>query len=131
MKVEKEYTIYYIVHAISVLDINFVSQILRPLAVTVADKIEVALYLHDFERIIRDELDFKDTYFEVVHGLCKKEGCPNYCYTFTSNYSRKNFTLKFEEPFDGMLLITDCYDKTNEKQIRFSSFKGEDIEVPF
>ena len=49
MKVEKEYTIYYIVHAISVLDIDLLSQILKPLAKSVAEKVEVAQYLHDFE----------------------------------------------------------------------------------
>ena len=131
MKAEKEYTIYYLVHAISILDIDLFPQILRTLADSVADKIEVAQYLFDFERIIRDELDFKDTYFEVVHGLCEKEGCQNYSYTFTSNYTRVNFTLKFETILNGMLLISECCDQTNEKQIRFSSFIGKDIEIPF
>ncbi|NBU81498.1 MAG: hypothetical protein EBS55_07610, partial [Flavobacteriaceae bacterium] len=120
MKVEKEYTIYYLVHAISVLDMDLFSQIIRPLAKTVADKIEIAQYLRDFKRIIIDELDFDDTYYEVVHGLCEKEGCTHYSYTFTANYSRINFTLQFEETFDGMLLITDCCCQTNEKKIRFS-----------
>lgn len=131
MKVEKEYTIYYLVHAISVLDMDLFSQIIRPLAKTVADKIEIAQYLRDFKRIIIDELDFDDTYYEVVHGLCEKEGCTHYSYTFTANYSRINFTLQFEETFDGMLLITDCCCQTNEKKIRFSSFKGKGIEAPF
>jgi hypothetical protein len=130
MKVEKEYTIYYIVHAISVLDIDLLSQILRPLAKSVADKIVVAQYLHDFERIFR-ELDFEDTYFKVSHVLSKKEGCPNYNYTFTANYSHVNFTLKIEETFNGIEIIQEFSEVINKNQIRFSSFKGDDIEVPF
>ena len=130
MKVEKEYTIYYIVHAISVLDIDLLSQILRPLAKSVAEKVEVAQYLHDFERIFR-ELDFEDTYFEVSNILSKKEGCPNYSYTFTANYSLVNFTLKIEETFNGIEIIQEFSEVINKNQIRFSSFKGDDIEVPF
>ncbi len=130
MKVEKEYTIYYIVHAISVLDIDLLSQILRPLAKSVAEKVEVAQYLHDFDRIFR-ELDFEDTYFKVAHGLCEKEGCPNYSYTFTANYSLVNFTLKIEETFNGIEIIQEFSEVINKNQIRFSSFRGDDIEVPF
>ena len=130
MKVEKEYTIYYIVHAISVLDIDLLSQILRPLAKSVAEKVEVAQYLHDFDRIFR-ELDFEDTYFKVSHGLSKKEGCPNYSYTFTANYSLVNFTLKIEETFNGIEIIQEFSEVINKNQIRFSSFKGDDIEAPF
>lgn len=131
MKVEKEYTIYYLVHAISILDMDLLSQLLRSLADSVADKIEVAQYLYDFKRIVRDELGFEDTHFEVVHGLCEKEGCPHYSYAFTANATRINFTLQFEETLDGMLLIKECYDETNDKQIRFSSFKGKGVETPF
>jgi hypothetical protein len=130
MKIPREFTLNYIVHAISILDLDLLTQILRPLAISVADKIEVAQYLYDFKRIFR-ELDFEDTHFKVVHGLCEKEACTNYSYTFTANYTRINFTLQFEETFDGMLLIKECYDKTNDKQIRFSSFKGKKVEAPF
>jgi hypothetical protein len=130
MKVEKEYTIYFLVHAISVLDKDLLSQILRPLADSVAEKVEVEQYIHDFERIFR-ELDFEDTYFKVSHGLCKKEGYPNYSYTFTANYSRVNFTLKIEETFNGIEIIQEFSEGINKNQIRFSSFKGDDIEVPF
>ena len=130
MKVEKEYTIYYLVHAISILDMDLLSQLLRSLADSVADKIEVAQYIHDFARIFH-ELDFEDTHFEVVHGLCEKEGCPHYSYVFTAKATRINFTLQFEETLDGMLLIKDCFDETNDKQIRFSSFRGKGVEAPF
>jgi hypothetical protein len=130
MKVEKEYTIYYLVHAISVLDLDLFSQILRPLAKSVAEKIEVEQYIHDFDRIFR-ELDFEDTYFKVSHVLCEKEGCPNYIYTFTANYSLVNFTLKIEETFNGIEIIQEFSEGINKNQIRFSSFKGDDIEVPF
>lgn len=130
MKVEKEYTIYYIVHAISVLDIDLLSQILRPLAKSVAEKVEVEQYIHDFERIFR-ELDFEDTYFKVSHGLCEKEGYPNYSYTFTANYSRANFTLKIEETFNGIEIIQEFSEGIKKNQIRFSSRKGKDKNVPF
>lgn len=131
MKVEKEYTIYYLVHAISILDVDLLSQLLRPLANSVDDKIEVAQYLYDFKRIVRDELGFEDTHFKVVHGLGEKEGCPHYNYTFTANSTCINFTLQFEETFDGMVIIKDCYDETNDKQIQFSSFNGKNVEAPF
>ena len=131
MKIEKEYTIYYLVHAISILDMDLLSQLLRPLADSVADKIEVAQYLYDFNRIVRDELGFDDSYFEVVHGLCEIEGSSDYKYTFIANYSRVNFTLQFEETFDGRVLIKESCGGTNEKQIRFSSFKGNEIETAF
>ena len=130
MKVEKEYTIYYLVHAISVLDKDLLSQILRPLAKSVAEKVEVEQYIHDFDRIFR-ELDFEDTYFKVSHGLCEKEGNTNYSYTFTANYSLVNFTLKIEETFNGIEIIQEFSEVINKNQIRFSSFKGDDIEVPF
>ena len=130
MKVEKEYTIYYIVHAISVLDIDLLSQILRPLAKSVAEKVEVVQYLHDFDRIFR-ELDFEDDYYEVVHGLCEIQGSSDYKYTFIANYSRANFTLKIEETFDGIVIIQEFSEGINKNQIRFSSRKGKDKNVPF
>ncbi len=58
-------------------DLDMLAQILKPLADSVADKMEVAQYLYDFKRIFRDMMDFEDTRFEVVHGLCVKEGCPH------------------------------------------------------
>ena len=130
MKIPREFTINYIVHAISILDLDLLTQILRPLADSVAEKIEVEQYIHDFERIFK-ELDFEDTYFKVAHGLCEKEGCPNYSYTFTANYSLVNFTLKIEETFNGIEIIQEFSEVINKNQIRFSSFKGKGIEVPF
>lgn len=130
MKIEEKYIINYIVHAISILDLVLLEQILRPLAHSVEDKCEVGQYLHDFDRIFR-ELDFEDTYFKVEHGLCTNEGCNKYKYTFIANYSRSNFTLYFYENIDGFFEINECREQPNENQIRFSSFKGDDIEVPF
>lgn len=130
MKIEKEYVIYYIVHAISVLDSDLLSKILRPLAGCVAEKVEVEQYIRDFERIFL-ELDFEDTYFEVVHRSCEMEGYRNYKYTFIANYSRVNFTLKIEETFDGIVIIQEFSDETNEKQIRFSSAKRKKIKPMF
>ena len=130
MKVEKEYTIYYLVHAISILDIDLFSQILRPLAKTVAERVEVEQYIYDFKRIFM-ELDFDDSYFEVVHSMCEIEGSSDYRYTFIANYSRVNFTLKIEETLDGIVIIQEFSEGINKNQIRFSSRKGKDKNVPF
>jgi hypothetical protein len=107
------------------------SQILKPLADSVADKIEVAQYIYDFERVFRNALDFGDTHFEVVHSLFEIEGVSDYKYTFITNYSRVNFTLKTEETINGIVIIQEFSEGINKNQIRFSSFKGDDIEVPF
>ena len=77
------------------------------------------------------ELDFDDSYFEVVHGLCEIEGSSDYRYTFIANYSRVNFTLKIEETFDGIVIIQEFSEGINNNQIRFSSCKGKDTNVPF
>jgi len=130
MKIPREFTLNYIVHAISILDLDLLTQILRPLADSVAEKIEVEQYIHDFERIFK-ELDFEDTYFKVEHGLSKIEGSSDYKYTFVANYSRVNFTLKIEETFDGIVIIQKFSEGINENEIRFSSFKGKGIEAPF
>jgi hypothetical protein len=130
MKIEEKYIVNYIVHAISILDLTLLEQILRPLAHSVEDKCEVGQHLHDFDRIFR-ELDFEDTYFKVEHGMCANEDCNKYKYTFTANYSNINFTLYFYENMDGFFEIKECLEQTNENQLRFSSFKVDDIEVPF
>ena len=131
MKIPREYTINYIVHAISILDLDLLSQILRPLAGSVAEKVEVAQYIFDFERIFRNALDFGDTHFEVVHSLFEIEGASDYKYTFIANYSRVNFTLKVEETINGIVILQEFSEGSNEKQIRFSSFRGKKVEVPF
>lgn len=131
MKIPREYTINYIVHAISILDLELLSQILKPLADSVAEKVEVAQYIFDFERIFRNALDFGDTHFEVVHGLFEIEGSSDYKYTFIANYSRVNFTLKIEETFNGIVILQECSEGSNEKQIQFSSFNGQNVEAPF
>lgn len=130
MKIPREFTINYIVHSISILDLDLLAQILRPLADSVAEKIEVEQYIHDFESIFK-ELDFEDSYFIVAHGKSKIDGSSDYKYTFIANFSRVNFTLKIEETFDGIVIIQEFSNGINENQIRFSSFKGDDIEVPF
>lgn len=47
-----------------------------------------------------------------------------------ASYTRINFTLQFEETFDGMVLNKESCIETNEKQLKFSSFKGKGIEAP-
>ena len=131
MKIPREYTINYIVHAISILDLDLLSQILRPLAGSVAEKVEVAQYIFDFERIFRNALDFGDTHFEVVHSLFEIEGASDYKYTFIANYSRVNFTLKVEETINGIVILQEFSEGSNEKQIQFSSFNGKNVEAPF
>ena len=129
MKIDKQYLKNYIVHAISILDLEMLNQLLKPIPKTIKDKIEINSYLHDFEVIFRCKLDKLDTRFEVVHGFNKT--CNAYIYTFTANYSRKNFSIKFIDAANGMFFIEECYSKRNSKFINFSSFIGDDIEVPF
>jgi hypothetical protein len=130
MKIPREFTINYIVHAISILDLDLLTQILRPLADSVAEKVEVEQYIHDFERIFR-ELDFEDTYFKVAHDLSKIDGSSDYKYTFIANYSCVNLTLKIEETFDGIVIIQEFSEGINDKQIRFSSAKRKKIKPTF
>ena len=131
MKIPLKYTINYIVHAISILDLDLLTQILSPLADAVAEKVQVAQYIPDFERIFRIELDFEDTYFEVVQGLFEMEGSSDYKYTFIANYSLENFTLKIEETFNSIIIIQEFRAGINDRQNRFSSFKGKRIDAPF
>lgn len=131
MKIPREYAINYIVHAISILDLDLLTQILRPLADSVADKIEVAQCLHDFERVFKREITPADSCFEVTHGLFKAPSCNTYKYTFIANRSRVHFTLKFQESKTGMIYIGECDSILTEKQLKFSSFKGKGVEVPF
>lgn len=129
MKIEKKYYKNFLVHAISILDLDLIKQILKAVPTKKKDKVEMNFYLHNFEVIFRCKLDKLDNRFEVVHGFNKT--CNAYIYTFTANYSRKNFSIKFIDGANGMFFIEECYYKKNSKTINFSSFVGDDIEVPF
>lgn len=129
MRIEKQYYKNFLVHAISILDFELIKQILKAVPTKKKDKIEMSLYLHNFEVIFRCKLEKLDTRFEVVHGFNKT--CNAYIYTFTANYSYKNFSIKFNDAANGMFFIEECYSKRNSKSIYFSSFVGDDIEVPF
>jgi len=131
MKIEKKYTINYIVHAISTLDLELLTQILTPLAHSVSQKVEVSQILFEFERIFKDILSPSDTYFEVNHGYCKSPICCPYKYTFVANSSGINFSLKFRETKKGMIYIDECRGDSFEKQIIVLKFKGYLIDVPF
>ena len=48
MKTEKGYGIYFIVHAVSTLDLELLTQILTPLAHSVSQKAEVSQILFEF-----------------------------------------------------------------------------------
>ena len=76
-------------------------------------------------------MDFEDTYFEMVQGLFEMEGSSDYKYTFIANYSLENFTLKIEETFNGIIIIQEFRAGINDRQNRFSSFKGKRIDAPF
>jgi hypothetical protein len=130
MKTPREFTINYIVHATSILDLDLLTQILRPLADSVAEKVEVEQYIHDFERVFKEKAP-TDSHFVVTHGLCKVPNCDKYNYTFTADSSRVHFTIKFQETKTGMIFIEECDSLFKENQINFSSFKGKYIEAPF
>jgi hypothetical protein len=129
MKIEKQYSKNFLVHAISILDLDLIKQILKSVPTKKKDKVEMNFYLRNFKVIFRSKLEKFDTHFEVKHG--KRKTSNEYIYTFTANYSRKNFSIKFIDAANGMFFIEECYSKINSKTINFSSFVGDDIEVPF
>lgn len=129
MKIEKQYLKNYIVHAISILDLEMLNQLLKPIPKTIKDKIEINSYLHDFEVIFICELDELDTHFEVTHGICNTNN--DYFYTFTANHSRKNFSIKFIDSANGMLYIEQCNSNTNSKSIKNLGFNRKNVEAPF
>lgn len=129
MKIEKQYLKNYIVHAISILDLELLYQLLKPIPKTIKDKIEFSSYLHDFEVIFRCELDRLDTHFEVTHGNNKTTN--DYIYTFTANSSRKNFSLKFIESTNGIFYIEECNYNRNSKSITNLGFNRKNIDAPF
>lgn len=131
MKIEKGYGIYFIVHAISTLDLELITQILRPLAHSVYQKSEVSQILFEFERVFKDVLSPSDTHFEVSHGFCESPICCPYKYTFVANSSGINFSLNFRETKKGMIYIDECRGDSFEKQIIVLKFKGYLIDVPF
>jgi hypothetical protein len=129
MKIEKNYLKNYIVHAISILDLEMLNQLLRPISKTIIDKIEISSYLHDFEVIFKCELEMLDTHFEVTHGVSKASN--DYIYNFTANYSRKNFSIKFIDSANGMLYIEQYSSNRNSKSIENLGFNRKNVEAPF
>lgn len=129
MKIEKQYLKNYLVHAISILDLEMLNQLLNPMPKSIKDKIEISSYLHDFEVIFRCELDELDTHFEVTHGTCNITN--DYIYTFTANHSRKNFSIKFNDSANGILYIVQYNSKTNSKSIENLGFNRTNVEAPF
>jgi hypothetical protein len=131
MKIEKNYLKNYIVHAISILDLEMLNQLLRPIPKTIKDKIEISGYLHNFEVIFKCELEELDSHFEVKHGEYNSSTYSEYVYTFTANHSRKNFSIKFIDSTNGMLLIEECEDLINSKTIKNTGFNKNKVEAPF
>lgn len=129
MKIEKQYLKNYIVHAISILDLELLNQLLRPIPKTIKDKIEISGYLHNFEVIFKCELEEFDTHFEVTHGVSKVSN--DYIYIFTANHSRKNFSIKFIDSPNGMLYIEQCNSNSNSKSIENLGFNRKNVEAPF
>jgi len=131
MKIEKQYLKNYIVHAISILDLDMLNQLLRPIPKTIKDKIEISGYLHNFEVIFKCELEELDTHFEVTHGEYNSSTYSEYVYTFIAYHSLKNFSIKFIDSTNGMLLIEECEDLINSKTIKNTGFNINKIEAPF
>jgi hypothetical protein len=131
MKIEKNYLKNYIVHTISILDLEMLNQLLRPIAITIKDKIEISGYLHNFEVIFKCELEELDTHFEVTHGEYNSSTYSEYVYTFTANHSKKNFSIKFIDSANGMLLIEECDSILNSNTLKNSGFNKNKVESPF
>jgi hypothetical protein len=129
MKIEKQYLKNYIVHAISILDLEMLNQLLKPIPKTIKDKIEIYGYLHNFEVIFKCELEEFDTHFEVTHGVSKVSN--DYIYIFTANHSRKNFSIKFIDSANGMLYIDQYNSNKNSKSIENLGFNRKNVEAPF
>lgn len=136
MKIPKEYTINYIVHAISIMDIDLLEDILYQTSEFYKVKPKISKILYHFERIINHGLDANDTFFEVIHLNEHRIGSAAPIYSFTANHSRLNFTLEFRLDYRRGLLIDDLYldvEKESSINILFfgrNFFLGNDY-VPF
>lgn len=131
MKIEKGYGINFLVHAISTIDLEFITQILTPPAHSDYQKAEVSQIILEFERVFNEVLSPLDTYFVVNYSLSKSPFFSRYKYSFVANSSGINFSLKFKETKKGNLYIDECREDSFEKQIIVLKFKGYDIDVPF
>ena len=72
MKIEKQYLKNYIVHGISILDLEMLNQLLKPIPKTIKDKIEISSYLHDFEVIflIKNHRNYINWLIKISRYLC-------------------------------------------------------------
>lgn len=123
MKIPKEYIINYIVHAISILDIELLEDILYQTSKLCKVTPKISKILYHFESIINHGLGSNDTFFEVIHLNEHLIGSSDPIYSFTANQSRLNFTLEFRFDYRRGLLIDDLYlDEDKESFINILFF---------
>ena len=130
MKIPTEFTVNYIVHAISILDIQLLTEVLNLTPRNGKDKTDIALFIFRFKLNLETVFDPEDTYFEVVHKNEADTGGSG-IYTFIANTSKMSFTLKIQKNETGMVLIEDWNEENSANFKNKILFFGEDYEAPF
>lgn len=131
MKIPKEYTINYIVHAISILDIQLLAEVLDPIPQNIKDKIDIAHIIFRYKMNVETVFDLNDTYFEVINENKNEDASCSSIYTFTANTSRLSFTLNIRQNETGMVFIEDWNSENNTNSKNEILFFGEEEEAPF
>jgi hypothetical protein len=131
MKIPTEFKVNYIVHAISILDIQLLTEVLNLTPRNGKDKTDIALFIFRFKMNIETVFHPEDSYFEVIH-VNKKEVVDNLnIYTFTANNSRLSFTLQIQQDEEGMINVKDHILENSNKPEKHILFFGEEYEAPF
>jgi archaellin len=131
MKIPKEYTINYIVHAISILDIQLLTEVLNLTPRNGKDKIDIAHIIFRYKMNVETVFDLNDTYFEVINENKNEDASCSSIYTFTANTSRLSFTLQIQQDDEGMITIKDHILENSNKPEKHILFFGEEEEAPF
>jgi hypothetical protein len=130
MKIPTEFTVNYIVHAISILDIQLLTEVLNLTPRNGKDKTDIALFIFRFKLNLETVFDPEDTYFEVVHKN-EADTCGSGIYTFIANTSKMSFTLQIHQDEDGMITIKDHSLENSNKTDKHILFFGEEYDAPF
>jgi hypothetical protein len=131
MKIPTEFTVNYIVHAISILDIQLLTEVLNLTPRNGKDKTDIALFIFRFKLNLETVFDPEDTYFEVINENKNEDASCSSIYTFTANTSRLSFTLQIQQDEEGMITIKDHSLKNSNKPEKHILFFGEEYDAPF